>query len=425
MARKRTEEKRRRRRYTDEERQSVVQDAEQMGVCAAAREHGVHEANVSRWLAKARQQSKGRSNSARRRRSPGHPTRTVAAARPVRRPARRYTPSQKAEALEYAAKHSVTEAAERFGMTRGSLYDWQEQVERAAQGQGDAPTSGTAPDELEAQRDKEILAEYKRHPGLGPSQVRNQLRRKGVKVSVRTVRRVMVDAGYRPPKIKREPHDERFEAVRPNHCWHLDFVHRHIQRASVFTLILIDDHSRFVVGHGVSDTEQADVVIEAFEQAVERHGKPEMVIHDKGSAFWSWRGISRFTKLLVELGIDQIEAQHKEWNGKLEVFNANLHKELFNVQRFSSLAEMRRQLSDHLHWYNHTRTNHALGGLLVPADRFYGRAAEVLARIEAGGGRELSDGVQLRDRTLELFKLTSHDGVPTLWLMGKKVLELR
>jgi hypothetical protein len=41
---------------------------------------------------------------------------------------------------------------------------------------------------------------------------------------VTTARRVMEDAGYRPPKVKREPHDERFEAVRPNHLWHLDYA---------------------------------------------------------------------------------------------------------------------------------------------------------------------------------------------------------
>jgi hypothetical protein len=46
----------------------------------------------------------------------------------------------------------------------------------------------------------------------------------------------MEDAGYRPPKVRRQAHDERFEAVRPNHLWHLDFVHRFINRASTFTL---------------------------------------------------------------------------------------------------------------------------------------------------------------------------------------------
>jgi hypothetical protein len=44
------------------------------------------------------------------------------------------------------------------------------------------------------------------------------------------------------PKVKREPHDERRESVRPNHVWHLDFVHRHINRALTFNLILLDEH---------------------------------------------------------------------------------------------------------------------------------------------------------------------------------------
>jgi hypothetical protein len=45
---------------------------------------------------------------------------------------------------------------------------------------------------------------------------------------------------------------------------HLDFVHRNIHRASRFTLILIDDCARFVVGHGVDDAERAELVIPDF-----------------------------------------------------------------------------------------------------------------------------------------------------------------
>jgi transposase InsO family protein len=164
------------------------------------------------------------------------------------------------------------------------------------------------------------------------------------------------------------------------------------------------------------------MVIETFTKAVELHGRPERVMHDKGSAFWSWRGISRFTALLVELGVDQIPAAHKEWNGKVEVFNGNLHKELFDVQRFSDVAEMRRRLAAHLEWYNHRRTHHSLGGLLVPADRYYGRVDEVLARIEAGAGRDTNDMLELRERCLELFRVTSRGGVPEVWLLGKKLL---
>lgn len=426
--------KRARRQYSEEEKRAAIADAATMGVCGAAKKHGIVESNVSRWcqrraavgaVASAAASSDAVEGDRRAMKDDGRDAEAARAGNRKKKPvAKKYTPSQKAEAVEYAAAHGVSAASGKLGMTRFSIYDWQRKVEKAAAGLGESPTVGPAPADIEAQRDAEILAEYKRHPGLGPSQIKNQLRRKGVKVSVHTTRRVMEEVGYRPPKVKREPHDERFEAVRPNHLWHLDFVHRHINRTSTFNLILIDDYSRFVVGHGTDDAERADLVLDTFEQAVARYGRPEMVIHDKGSAFWSWRGIAKFTALLTELGIDQLEAQHKEWNGKLEVFNANLHKELFDVQRFYDVAEMKRRLSAHLWWYNHERTNHALGGLLVPADRYYGRADEVLARIEAGAGREGLDALDLKRRTLELFKVVTEGGVPAIWLMGQKLLSL-
>lgn len=474
-------EPRKRRRYTTAKRVEILKAVDEVGVVEGARRHDVPPSTVSNWLhrdaakvakgtaaPKAVSENEDGSATARAKRKrrgaqeAAAPevlaTKVVAAAEPpassvanaaatpktaapkvaskaktmlpkpgtalpdslVKRVARSYTPSEKAQALEHAAAHGVSASSDKFNISRFSIYDWQRKLRKAAAGEGPSPTSGPAPQQIEEQRDREILGEWRKHPGLGPSQIRNQLRRRGVKVSVTTARRVMEDAGYRPPKVKREPHDERFEAVRPNHLWHLDFVHRHIHQASTFTLILLDDCARFVTGHGVDDAERAELVISTFEEAVARHGKPERVMHDRGSAFWSWRGISRFTSLLTELGIDQVVAEKKEHNGKVEVFNANLAKELFDRHRFYDLAEMKRRLAAHLHWHNHARTHHALGGLLVPADRYYGRAEEVLARIEAGGHRE-GDDLELRDRCLELFKIVSKNGVPEVWLLGQRL----
>ena len=432
-----------RRVYTQEERDAALADVPTLGVKASATRHKVSPSCVSRWASAAgiTRQAQAREDGSPvevPRSTPEPKPDVTTAATPSAPPApsastskrvlrasriaRLYTPSQKAEVLEHAGAHGVTAAATKFEVSRFSIYDWQRRVAKAAVGEAPSPTSGPSPKDIEAQRDKEILGEWKKQPGLGPSQIRNQLRRAGIKVSVHTVRRVMEDAGYRPPKVKREPHDQRYEAVRPNQMWHLDFVHRFINRTSTFTLILIDDHARFVTGHGVDDAERADLVLKTFEEATARHGRPESVMHDKGSAFWSWRGIARFTELLTEMGIDMLPAEHKEWNGKVEVFNANLHKELFDVQRFYDVAEMKRRLAAHLHWYNHARTHHALGGLLVPADRYYGRVDEVLARIEAGAGRDVKDFVDLRERCLELFKVTSRAGVPEIWLLGQKLL---
>ena len=416
--------KRQQRIYTRKERSEAIALSAEVGARKAADQLGIPRGTVTHWWLHRRDHV-----------GTGVATKDVqetkdadppSAAEPSpKRVARKYTPSEKARALEHVAKHGITATSKALGISHFALYDWRRRVERAARGEGVSPVSGPDPKDVEEQRNGEILAMWKRHPGLGPSQIRNQLRRQGIKVSVKTVRDVMVDAGYRPPRSKRVPHDERFEAVRPNHLWHLDFVQRFINRCSTFSLILIDDYSRFVVGHCVTDAERADPLIRCFEDAITRHGRPEMVLHDKGSAFWSWKGIAKFTRLLTELGVDQIAAQFKEWNGKLECFNANLHKELFDAHRFYDVMEMRRRLSSHLHWYNHQRTHHSLGGIMVPADRYYGREEEVRAVMAAGAGN-LPDlhSIDLRDRPMDLFRIVQRGADTDIWLMGQKLLTL-
>ena len=407
------------RKYTAEERSEAVRRALQIGSRQAAEELGYPLSTVARWAQVARANDE----------TEAEPLEAVERAREREsngeRVVRRYTPSEKARAVEYARAHGVSAASRELGMSRHSIYTWIRRVKLAAEGKGDDPTTGPDPDTIEAQRDREILAESKQHPGLGPSQISNQLRRRGIKVSVNTVRRGMEDDGYRPPKIRRHEHTRRYESVRPNHLWHLDFVHRHIHKASTFSLILIDDYSRFVTGFGIDDAERSKLVLETFEQAVRRYGRPEMVMTDRGSAFWSWRGVSKFTTLLTELGIDHIAVRDKEANGKIEVFNGNLTKELFDVHRFTDVSEMTRRLEGHLHWYNHHRTHHALGGLLVPADRYYGRADEVIARLEHGLGHGGdTHTLDLRTRQLDLFRVVQREGVAEIWLLGQKLMSL-
>ena len=132
------------------------------------------------------------------------------------RVAKTYTPSQRAQALEYAAKHGATAASKKYGMSRVTIHEWRRKVRLAAEGKGDCPTSGPDQNDIEAQRDREILNIWQKHPGLGPSQVKNQLRRQGVKISVNTVRHVMEEAGYRPPKLVRRKHDKKFDKCK--HC---------------------------------------------------------------------------------------------------------------------------------------------------------------------------------------------------------------
>ncbi|MEW6280891.1 MAG: DDE-type integrase/transposase/recombinase [Candidatus Eremiobacterota bacterium] len=223
---------------------------------------------------------------------------------------------------------------------------------------------------------------------------------------------MLEEHGYVTPKVRRQSvHDHRYEAVRPNHLWHMDFLHRHIHKQKVHVLLVIDDFSRFIVGAALWDGERVAIVQETFLDAVGRHGRPEKIMSDGGSAFYSWRGVGEFTRLLEELEVDQLIATTPQANGKLEVLNANIQKELFNQETFFDLGEAQRRLLAWIHFYNYRRTHHALGGLLVPADRYFGRADEVLAHIEAGHRPEgVAEPIAVVDRQLDLFRITSHRG---------------
>lgn len=436
---------RRLRRYTAEEKASATARSMEVGYRVVSEETGIPWGTLSCWVFKARRAAATEASPESTAPAPSEPSAEVSAAdlpaapeaaaapagTPTARPgstsrsrvAKVYTPSQIAQALERVAAIGVRPAAKELGISRTTLRNWERKVAQAAKGEGVAPTSGSDPKTVEARRDAAIVAEWNKQQGLGPSQVRNQLRRAGVKVSVQTVRRVMEDAGYRPPKVERRDHTGSYEAVRPNQLWHLDFLHRYVHGQKVFLLALIDDYSRFVTGWALDDAERADAVITAFEAAVRRYGRPEAVMSDRGSAFWAWKGSSRFTRLLEEYGVDQMIASVPQLNGKSEVFNANIQKELFNRVTFADVGDLRRHLGPHFSWYNHHRTHHALGGLLVPADRFHGRVEEIMARIEGGGGAP--DPLDLSTRTLDLFRVVSHRGKPEIWLMGRKLFELK
>ena len=73
--------------------------------------------------------------------------------------------------------------------------------------------------------------------------------------------------------------------------------------------------------------EAADPVIACFEQAVERYGRPEGVMSDRGSAFHAWRGLSRFESLLEEYEVNYYLAKEAAVNGKVEALNASFQKE--------------------------------------------------------------------------------------------------
>lgn len=335
---------------------------------------------------------------------------------------KRYAPALKKEILEHAQDNGVEAAAVKYGVTGSSIYEWRRAGKRRGTATGEFSPVESEEGNPTEQRDGRILAMWRRHPGYGPSQIRNMLKRGGFKVSVGTVRHAMEQNGYIPPTLKRKEHVGRYEAGRPRELYHLDFYHFYIHKQKQCVLFIEDDYSRFIAGWTMVPSEQAEPVVASFEQAVKRYGRPEGVMSDRGSAFHSWKGLSRFEALLEEYEINYYLAKEAAVNGKVEALNASFQKECVEQNEFMDLTDAARGIGRWVEHYNHRRTHHGLGGLLVPADRYYGVAEQTLKRIEQGLGAETPELTNPDSRGLELFRVISQGGSPQIWLMGQKIL---
>lgn len=337
---------------------------------------------------------------------------------------KRYSPGEKKAILRYAEDHSVDAASAQYNVTIPTIYEWRRAKKRRPATTDDAASEGEYSLDtftLKEVRDQKILAMWKQHPGYGPSQIRNMLKRSGFRVSVGTVRHVMEENGYLPPMLKRKEHVGRYEANRPRELYHLDFYHFYIHKQKQCVLFIEDDYSRFIAGWTMAPVEAAEPVITCFEKSVQRYGRPEGVMSDRGSAFHSWKGLSRFEKMVEDFEINYFLAKDAAVNGKVEALNANFQKECVEQTEFIDLTDAARGIGRWVDHYNHRRTHHGLGGLLVPADRYYGVAEQTLKRIEQGLGADTPELTSPDSRGLDLFRVASYAGKPQIWLMGEKI----
>jgi transposase InsO family protein len=226
----------------------------------------------------------------------------------------------------------------------------------------------------------------KKHPGMGPMQIRDYMRRHfGLSMGVNSIRKVMEQHGWVPPFVKssRVTQDIQFyEAVRRNYLWHMDFKHHYINKSKAYILFIQDDQSRFIAGHTVTDSENIIDVLTSLDESIRIHGRPETIMTDGGSAFFSWRGSSKFGSFLEDFGIDQMVAQKPNINGKLENLNGQLEKELLITTEFASLDHFSRELAKWVGFYNFSRPHQGLGHDQVPADRFFPGAGKWYGEVK-------------------------------------------
>lgn len=305
------------------------------------------------------------------------------------KPGKHFNQEQKLAVLASAKAIGIKEAAVLAEVHYTTIYEWRKQLEALGEETFLARkvvSRGRGEKRITESQEKAILETWERHPGFGPGQVRNQLRRQGMSVSTRTVQRIMQAAGYQGKRKSQDAKDvQRFEATRPLELAQMDILEFYINKLKVYLLLLQDDFSRFILGWRLTAETSIDGVITLVQEAMDRYGKMEEILTDRGFVFYSWSGCNRFERFLEMAEIHQTHARphHPQTLGKVEATNKQIQKELLRQKHFDSVAEGEEAIGKWVRSYNYQRTHQGLGGLLVPADRFHGRTAEVTQAIAA------------------------------------------
>jgi transposase InsO family protein len=256
------------------------------------------------------------------------------------------------------------------------------------------------------------------NPEAGVRRIRDELRRdEGLEVSAETVRRVVNDAGLgnEPPKPKRRPPQiRRFERPIPNALWQIDIFTFELKRLyRVYLVGIIDDHSRYMVGHGLFRQQTAPAVLEVVKGAIGQWGAPREILSDNGRQFVAWRGKTKFQKVLRRQGVQHVRSapHHPLTLGKIERFWRAIWEEFLSEAVFASFADASQRLEHWISYYNHQRPHQGIDGA-SPADRFYGVAGDVEEAVKQGckdNALRLALGQETRHPLFLLGKLGETD----------------
>ncbi len=202
--------------------------------------------------------------------------------------------------------------------------------------------------------------------------LRGLLAAEGCKIGCRHVKTLMqrmgIEALYRRPRTtKPEPGHKiypyllrRMAIARPNHVWAMDITYIPMARGFVYLAVVLDWFSRRVLAWRVSITLEAAFCVEALEDALARHGKPEISNTDQGSQFTGGAFTGVLLKNKIAISMDGKGA----WRDNVFVerlWRSVKYEEVY-LRAYDSVSDARASIGRYLGFYNGGRPHSSLAG---------------------------------------------------------------
>lgn len=222
---------------------------------------------------------------------------------------------------------------------------------------------------------KDIFAQNKGRYGY--RRIAARLRQLGEKICQNTVQRLMgelsIKSLVRPKKYRSYKGEvgrtapnvlkRNFDAERFNLKWLTDVTEFKIGEAKLFFSPVMDLYNREIIAYTTSDRPVLKMVTDMLDRSIATLGPDEkpMLHSDQG---WQYQ-MPVFRKTLKEHGMVQSMSRKGNChdNAAMESFFGVMKTELFYLEKFTSIEQLKRALAKYIHYYNHDRIKMSLGGL--------------------------------------------------------------
>jgi len=226
------------------------------------------------------------------------------------------------------------------------------------------------------------------YPFAGSRMLRDLLRGEGVAIGrthvITLMKRMGIEAIYRRPNTSKPAPGHKIHPYllrgltvdRPDQVWAMDISYIPMKRGFVYLAAVIDWHTRRVLAWRVSITMEVDFCLEVVEEAMARHGKPEIFNTDQGSQFTS----AAFTGLLAANAIRISMDGKGAWRDNVFVerlWRSVKYEEVY-LKAYDSVAEARASIGRYLDFYNRKRPHSSLGAR-TPDQAYFNHQPQALA----------------------------------------------
>ena len=250
-----------------------------------------------------------------------------------------------------------------YGVTRGGFYAWQCRQ----------PSARASQDARLTERIREVHTQSRGY--YGSPRVARQLRCEGESVGRRRVARLMRGARLQGRSARRYhrsmvrqraffasvPNQQRVQVVQaPNQIWVGDVTYLKVAGQWRYLAVVMDRHSRRVLGWSLSTRRDATLTSDALRHSVrKRPPVPGLMFHsDRGIEYAAFE----YRHQLARLGIMQSMNRPGKMNDNahMESFFHSMKAEDLHGRRFDNDEQLRQALRSYIGFYNQHRLHSAL-----------------------------------------------------------------